>query len=172
MAMKFLHGVMQKIEKLNHALYYVSSLAIVLSAFILTYEVIVRYVLKIPTIWEIETSVYLTVMATYLGAAYGLKDGAHINIDLITRLLPKKFPEKLSLVTSMIALVFCLLLAWKGWGMWWEATAKGWHSESLWGPPLTIPYFFLPLGMTLLSLQYVILISEIIENRGGKSHGS
>jgi TRAP-type C4-dicarboxylate transport system permease small subunit len=172
MAMKFLHGVMQKIEKLNHALYYVSSLAIVLSAFILTYEVIVRYVLKIPTIWEIETSVYLTVMATYLGAAYGLKDGAHINIDLITRLLPKKFTEKLSLVTSMIALVFCLLLSWKGWGMWWEATAKGWHSESLWGPPLTIPYFFLPLGMTLLSLQYVILISEIIENRGGKSHGS
>ncbi|MBU0651320.1 MAG: TRAP transporter small permease [Proteobacteria bacterium] len=172
MTMKFLRGVMQKIEKLNRTLYYVSSLAIVLSAFILTYEVIVRYVLRIPTIWEIETSVYLTIMATYLGAAYGLKDGAHINIDLITRLLPKKFTEKLSLVTSTIAFVFCLLVAWKGWGMWWEATAKGWHSESLWGPPLTIPYFFLPLGMTLLSLQYVMLISEIIERRGGKSHGS
>ena len=75
MAMQFFHGVMQKIENLNRALYYVSSLAIVLSAFILTYEVIVRYVLRIPTIWEIETSVYLTIMATYLGAAYGLKDG-------------------------------------------------------------------------------------------------
>lgn len=172
MAMTFLRRVMQKIESLNRTLYYVSSLAIVLSAFILTYEVIVRYVLRIPTIWEIETSVYLTIMATYLGAAYGLKDGAHINIDLITRLLPKKFTEKLSLVTSMIAFVFCVLLAWKGWGMWWEATAKGWRSESLWGPPLTIPYFFLPLGMTLLSLQYVVLISEIIERRGGKSHGS
>jgi len=163
---------MQKIEKLNRTLYYVSSIAIVLSAFILTYEVIVRYVLRIPTIWEIETSVYLTVMATYVGAAYGLKDGAHINIDLITRLLPKKFTKKLSLVTSMIALAFCMLLSWKGWVMWWEATAKGWCSESLWGPPLTVPYFFLPLGMTLLSLQYVILIFEYIEKIGGQSHGS
>lgn len=172
MTMKLLRGMLQKIEALNRVLYYVSSIAIVLSAFILTYEVIVRYVLRIPTIWEIESSVYLTVMATYLGAAYGLKDGAHINIDLITRLLPKRFMEKLSLVTSVIAFVFCLLLAWKGWLMWWEATAKGWRSESLWGPPLTIPYFFLPLGMTLLSLQYVILISEIIERRGGESHGS
>lgn len=172
MAMTFLRGIMQKIENLNRALYYVSSLAILLSAFILTYEVIVRYVLRVPTIWEIESSVYLTIMATYLGAAYGLKDGAHINIDMITRLLPKGVTEKLSLVTSMISLVFCLLLAWKGWVMWWEATIKGWHSESLWGPPLTIPYFFLPLGMTLLSLQYVGLISTIIEKRGGTSHGS
>ena len=172
MMMKFLRVLMQKIEDLNRILYHVSSLAILLSAFILTYEVIVRYILRVPTIWEIESSVYLTVMATYLGAAYGLKDGAHINIDLITRLLPRGFTEKLSLVSSTIALVFCLLLAWKGWGMWWEATSKGWHSESLWGPPLTIPYFFLPLGMTLLSLQYVILISGMIEQRGGKSHGS
>lgn len=172
MMMKLLRQVLQKIEDLNRILYYVSSLAILLSAFILTYEVIVRYVLRIPTIWEIETSVYLTVMAAYLGAAYGLKDGAHINIDLITRLLPQAFTEKLSLVASVLSLSFCLLLAWKGWVMWWEATAKGWHSESLWGPPLTIPYFFLPMGMTLLSLQYVSLITEIIEKRGGKSHGS
>ena len=172
MTMKFLRGLMQKIENLNHALYYVSSLAILLSAFILTYEVIVRYVLRIPTIWEIESSVYLTVMATYLGAAYGLKDGAHINIDMITRLLPEGFTSKLSLVTSIISLVFCMLVAWKGWGMWWEATSKGWVSESLWGPPLTVPYFFLPLGMTLLSLQYVVLISGLITERGEKSHGS
>jgi len=170
--MKLLRKVLQTIEGLNRALYYTSSIAIVLSAFILTYEVIVRYILRVPTIWEIETSVYLTVMATYLGAAYGLRDGAHINIDLVTRLLPRRVNEKLSLATSLISLVFCVLLAWKGWGMWWEATAKGWRSESLWGPPLTIPYFFLPLGMTLLSLQYVILISEIIEKRGGASHGS
>ncbi|MBM4313576.1 MAG: TRAP transporter small permease [Deltaproteobacteria bacterium] len=172
MTMKLLRGVLQKIENLNRALYYISSLAILLSAFILTYEVIVRYVLSVPTIWEIESSVYLTIMATYLGAAYGLKDGAHINIDMLTRLLPKGITEKLSLVTSMLSLAFCLLLAWKGWVMWWEATARGWRSESLWGPPLTIPYFFLPLGMTLLCLQYVSLISGIIEKKGGRSHGS
>ena len=36
------------------------------------------------------------------------------------------------------------------------------HSESLWGPPLWIPYFFLPLGMTLLFLQYIVYIRDKI----------
>jgi len=38
------------------------------------------------------------------------------------------------------------------------------HSESLWGPPLWIPYFFLPLGMTLLFLQYIVYIRDKIVN--------
>ena len=160
----------QKIESLNRGLYYAGSLAILLAAFVLTYEVIVRHILRVPTIWEIEFSVYLIIMATYLGAAYGLKDGAHIRIDVVVRLLPEEFRRKLFLVTSLFSLAFCMILAWKGWEMWWEATSKGWRSESLWGPPLTIPYIFLPLGMTLLSLQYLILIVGLM--RRGETHGS
>lgn len=155
----------KKIEGLNRFIYMISSLAILLSAFILTYEVIMRYVLRTPTIWEIEASVYLTIMATFLAAAYGLKDGAHINIDLVTRLLPPKFNTKLSMVTSALSLVFCILIAWKGWGMWWEAFSKGWRSETVWSFPLAVPYFFLPLGMTLLSLQYIIQIGKVKGSR-------
>jgi TRAP-type C4-dicarboxylate transport system permease small subunit len=160
----------QKIESLNRGVYYTASLAILLSAFVLTYEVIIRYILRAPTIWEIEFSVYLIIMATYLGAAYGLKDGAHININIVVRLLPNEVKRKLSLLTSLLSWAFCIILAWKGWEMWWEATSKGWRSESLWGPPLTIPYIFLPIGMTLLSLQYLILIVGLM--RGGETHGS
>jgi TRAP-type C4-dicarboxylate transport system permease small subunit len=49
-------------------------------------------------------------------------------------------------------------VAYKGWELFWEAYSKGWKSDSLWGPPLAIPYFFLPLGLTLLSLQFIIQI--------------
>jgi len=158
---EFLAQLADKVESFNRFVYIISSGAILFSAFVLTYEVVMRYFLKTPTIWEIEASVYLTIMATFLGAAYGLKDGAHINIDLITRLLSPRFNARLSLITSILSLTFCVLIAWKGWGMWWEALAKGWKSESVWSFPLAIPYFFLPLGMTLLSLQYLIKISRI-----------
>ncbi len=100
-------------------------------------------------------------MATFGGAAYGLKNGAHIHIDLLTHLLPARIQARLFLLTSVVALVFCALLALMGWEMWWEATIKGWKSDSLWGPPLWIPYLFLPLGMTLLCLQYLVQISHI-----------
>ncbi len=149
----------EKIESWNRILYYLSAVAILISALILTYEVIMRYLFRTPTIWEIEATVYLTIMATFLGAAYGLKDGAHIKIDLVTRLLPTSFNSWLSIITSYLSLAFCILLAWRGWAMWGEALFKGWKSESIWSVPLAIPYFFLPLGMTLLSLQYVKEIS-------------
>jgi TRAP-type C4-dicarboxylate transport system permease small subunit len=153
-----LRWVARRIEGFNRAMYWVSAGAILLSSLILTYEVVMRYFLKIPTIWEVETAVYLGILATFLGAAYGLKDGAHINIDLVTRILPAGLQRKLEAVTSVLSLLFCLYVAYKGWEMFWEAYSKGWKSDSLWGPPLAIPYFFLPLGMTLLSLQFIIQI--------------
>lgn len=139
----------------------VCAISILISALVLTYEVLMRYVFKTPTIWEIEFSVYLLIMATFVGAAYGLKNGAHINIDLITHLLPCRAHTYLSFVTSIISLIFCVLLTWMGWEMWWEAASKGWRSDSLWGPPLWISYLFLPLGVTLLCLQYLVHLSNL-----------
>jgi len=46
--------------------------------------------------------------------------------------------------------------------MWWEAVTRNDHSESLWGPPLWIPYFFLPLGLSLLFFQYIVYIVKKI----------
>jgi TRAP-type C4-dicarboxylate transport system permease small subunit len=149
------------LSRVSEASGIICALSILLSAGVLTYEVITRYVLKTPTIWEIEFSVFLLIMATFVGSAYGLKNGAHIHIDLITHLLPPRIQVRLSLLTSIVALLFCTLLAWMGWDMWWEATVKGWRSDSLWGPPLWVPYLFLPLGMTLLCLQYLVHISNL-----------
>jgi len=153
-----LRTMARMVEGFNRAMYWLSAGAILLSSLILTYEVVMRYFLKIPTIWEVETAVYLGILATFLGAAYGLKDGAHINIDLVTRALPPGVQRKLQAVTSVLSLLFCLYVAYKGWELFWEAYSKGWKSDSLWGPPLAIPYFFLPLGLTLLSLQFIIQI--------------
>lgn len=149
------------VERFNRAMYWLSALAILLSSLVLTYEVVMRYFLKIPTIWEVETAIYLGVLATFMGAAYGLKDGAHINIDLLTRTLPPSIQRKLEKGTSVLALLFCIYVAYKGWGLFWEAYIKGWRSDSLWGPPLSIPYFFLPLGLTLLSLQLIVQILDL-----------
>lgn len=158
----------RRVEAFNRVMYWFSAVAILLSALILTYEVLMRYLFRIPTIWEIEAAIYLGVLATFMGAAYGLKDGAHINIDLVTRALPPRIQTRLYRMMSFISLLFCIYLSYKGWQLWWEAFSKGWRSESLWGPPLAIPYLFLPLGISLLSLQFII---EIFGLRKAKKEG-
>ena len=56
------------------------------------------------------------------------------------------------------------ILAWFAWPMWWEAVVRKEHTESLWGPPLWIPYLFLPFGMSLLFLQYIVYIIKKIKS--------
>lgn len=149
------------IEKFNYLLYFVGGISILIASFILTYEVFMRYFFKFPSHWEIEFAVYLGVMAAFLGAAYGLKDDAHIGIDIVTTILPPKIRDGLVRVTSFISLLFCFLITYYSWIFWWEAYSYGWRSTSVWGPPLAIPYFFLPMGMTLLTLQFIIQIFRL-----------
>jgi len=145
------------IEEFNRAMYWVSAGAILLSSLILTYEVVMRYFLKIPTIWEVETAVYLGILATFLGAAYGLKTEP----TSILTLLPGPSPRGCSVNSrrSPRFSPFSFASTWptRG-GNCFGSLFQGWKSDSLWGPPLAIPYFFLPLGLTLLSLQFIIQI--------------
>lgn len=166
----FLRKSAGTIERFNRLMYWVSAVAILLASLILTYEVVMRYFFRAPTIWEIEFSIYLGVLATFLGAAYGLKDRAHINIDIFVRALPAGVQNKLSKITYLLSLLFCILLAYKGWEFWWEALSKGWRSESFWGPPLAIPYFFLPMGITMLCLQFIIELWGLGKPKEGSVH--
>jgi len=69
------------------------------------------------------------------------------------------------LLSSLLSLGFCLVIAWTGLSWWEEAWAGDWHGETVWAPPLWIPYIAMPLGMALLSLQYVADIASILTGR-------
>ncbi len=157
------------VELLSNLAGYASALAILLATLVIVEQVVVRYVLRQATIWQVEFAVYLLIAATFIGAAYGLKENSHINIELVTTHLPSRAKRWLDLFTSVIALWFCAYLAWKGAVMWWEAYEGGWRTSSLWSIPLTYPYAILPIGMGLTSLQYVAKIADrITELRGSR----
>lgn len=142
---------------------YVSALCILAATLIIVEQVVVRYVFRTPTVWQVETSVYLLIASTFLGAPYGLKENAHINIDMLVIYLPRRAREWLDLLTSSIALAFCLFLAWRGGAMWWDAYEGGWTSSGIFSFPLVYPYALLPLGMGLTSLQYLVRLGERVK---------
>jgi len=157
----------KKIEKIinttSDVTGYMGAFAIVCAALILTYEVVFRYLYNAPTIWEIEASVFLLMFSGFIGASFVLKNNAHINIKLITSRLSSKTQMLLDIITSILSFLFCVAMTYRAWPMWWEAYDLGWVSESLWGPPLWIPYLFLPVGFTIISAQYVVHILKSIE---------
>ncbi|SFE87166.1 TRAP transporter small permease subunit [Alteribacillus iranensis] len=139
---------------------YLGGIAIFASTLIIVYQVIVRSFFNVPTVWQTELSIYLLMFATFVGATYGLKHNSHVGVDVIIERLPKRGQSILRIFTSLLCVIFTVVLSWKAWELWWEVTENGWHSSTLWGPPLTFPYFILPLGMTFVTLQFIVLIYE------------
>ena len=150
------------IEGLTHLTGWIAALSLVAAAVVVTEGVIVRKVFGISTIWQIEASVYLLIFTVFSGAAFVQKNEHHLNVDLVVIHLSPKTREVTLIVVSIISCIIAAVLTWYAWPMWWEAVVNNEHSESLWGPPLWIPYFFLPLGMTLLFLQYILYIRKKI----------
>jgi TRAP-type C4-dicarboxylate transport system permease small subunit len=161
--------VLRVIHALTMVSGYVSGLAILAATLIIVEQVLVRYVMNAATIWQVETAVYLLIAATFLGAPYGLKLNAHINIDILVFWLPERVRSRLDIATAFLALLFCLFLSWRGCVMWWEAFDGGWKSSTILSVPLIYPYALLPLGMILTSLQYLIRLMDLTRALRGQN---
>lgn len=142
---------------------WVAALCLVAAALIVTEAVIVRKLLGISTIWQIEASVYLLIFTVFVGAPFVQKNEHHLNVDLVIIHLSPRTRELTLIVVSIMSCILTAILAWYAWPMWWETVINNEHSESLWGPPLWIPFLFLPLGMTILFMQYIVFIGRKIE---------
>ena len=163
--MKKLGRILNRIiDGLTYLTGWTAALCLVSAAIIVTEAVLVRKILGISTIWQIEASVYLLMFTVFAGAPFVQKNEHHLNVDLVIIHLSPRTREIVLIIVSIITCLLAALLAWYAWPMWWETVVKNEHSESLWGPPLWIPYFFLPLGMTLLFLQYIVGIRDKIVN--------
>ena len=137
-----------------------SSVALVVAGFVLTYSVIVRYFWKISTDWQDEMSVFLIVGAVFMSAAAIQSRRGHVAVEAITELLSPRANMVRQILVDAASLVFCAYFAWKTWLLLAEAWTEGFHSGSTWGPPLWIPYSLMTVGMTLLSLQILLQVVQ------------
>jgi TRAP-type C4-dicarboxylate transport system permease small subunit len=152
---------------------WMAALCLVAAALIITEAVLVRKIFGASTIWQIEASVFLLIFTVFVGAAFVQKNEHHLNVDLVIGRFAPKTREIILIGVSVFSCVLAAVIAFYAWPMWWETVVNREHSESLWGPPLWIPYLFLPLGMTLLCLQYIVYIrNKVVSLREGRFQGA
>lgn len=127
--------------------------------------VVVRYALAQSAVWQHEFVTYSLIGATFLGSPYVLLTRGHINVDLLPLWLGMSARRVLAVAAAAVGVAFCVLITWTGAGLWHEAWAADWHSDTVWGPPLWIPYLAMPVGMGLVALQYVADIAAVLTGR-------
>src|SRR6266436_3871419 len=144
--------------RINVAIVLVSSIALVASAFVLTYSVASRYFFHFSTDWQDELSVFLIVGAVFMSSAAIQARRGHVGIEAVVGLLPAGVNHVRQILVDGASFVFCAFFAWKSWLLLDEAWTENFHSESTWGPPLWIPYSLMTVGMTLLAAQILMQI--------------
>ncbi len=151
---------------LNRLILTLGGIALILASCVLTWSVVARYFLKVPTPWQDEMAVFLIVGSVFLSAAAVQANRGHVGIELMASLLPPRANRIRMIVVDLASFAFCAFFAWKSWTLLHEAWVDDYHSSSTWGPPLWIPYGLMALGMTLLPIQILLQIGKPVETRG------
>lgn len=152
------------VDRISDAAGYVSGILLLVSTLVICEAVALRYFIGAPTVWQTELSVYLLMFAAFVGGAYGLKHGDHVNVDLVIEKLPRKAGMAVGILAAVLGLIFVVVVAYISFGLWWHATETGQRSGTAWNPRMTFPYFIIPLGMTLMALQYVSIIYDRVQD--------
>jgi TRAP-type C4-dicarboxylate transport system permease small subunit len=142
----------------NNIIVVLGALALIAACAILSYSVAGRALFHSPNYWQDEAAVFLLVGATFMTAAYVQSQRGHIGIEAFIGLLPPMVNSIRLWLVDVASLAFCAFFAWKSWTLTHEAWVDGQVSNSMWSPPLTIPYGLMAVGMTLLCAQILLQI--------------
>lgn len=135
------------------------SLVLVLVIFI---EVCCRYYFFISTAWAEELSRYLFIWLTYIGAAYAIDEGSHVEIDIFAQMLKKikddeRREKALNALTAVSMFCTCAFLIVFG-QIFWAYMMKIWQTTQT-SPTMGIPmgYVYLPVFIgTLVAIYHCL----------------
>jgi TRAP-type C4-dicarboxylate transport system permease small subunit len=127
--------------------------------------VFVRYVLNQNTIWQTDFVTWSLVGATFIGSPYLLLSRGHVNVDVLPLHLKGRARWWLALASVLMSLAFAVILAVLTGRFWLEAWDNRWVSDTMWRARLWIPYMSMPIGMTILSLQFVADLLSLVSGR-------
>lgn len=160
----------QAVKGFNVLTGYLSGITIVVTSIIICYGVVMRYYFASSISWMLEMSIYLLIIATFMSAGYTQLQRGHVTIEVLEHILSSRANKWRYLIGDILSLVFCAFVAWNAWEFFHEAFADGRVTNSTWGPKLWIPYSFMAIGMTALSLQLMVQIVDTLVGWKGRPH--
>jgi TRAP-type C4-dicarboxylate transport system permease small subunit len=88
-----------------------------------------------------------------------------VNVDVVPIYVGERARFWLAICAITVSLAFCLLMTVLTFQFWYEAYENGWVSDTMWRARLWIPYGAMPVGLGILTLQYVADLLNLLTGR-------
>jgi TRAP-type C4-dicarboxylate transport system permease small subunit len=155
----------RSVRRLSQWCGFVAAALIALGVVVVCQMVFVRFVLNENTIWQTDFVTYSIVAATFLGSPYVLMLRGHVSVDVLPQYLGRQARYWLALGSILMSLAFCAVIFVLTYRYWQEAWNESWLSNTMWRVRLWIPFASMPIGLGILTLQYVVELYCLVSGR-------
>jgi TRAP-type C4-dicarboxylate transport system permease small subunit len=123
-------------------------------------EVLLRYGFNQPIRWIVEVSEYSLLWITFLGAAWVLRQGGHVRVDILLHFLSPAALRRCGLFSAAAGALTTLVLLIFGADATWTAYVRGSYKPTGINIPSWIVLGSIPIGALLLFLRFNVLFVE------------
>lgn len=142
-----------------------SGFFILLTAFLIGFEVMMRYVFSAPTVWTFDVTIFLIIYSAYVGSAFTMKEGKHVKVDFLVNLIVRRRILFLciGILTNLVLVLFWILVTWRVFVEFLNAYRLSEVTLSYLRFPMTIPLAAIFAGGGLIFVQ---LLRELVRQVG------
>ncbi|MGN7396676.1 TRAP transporter small permease [Peribacillus frigoritolerans] len=147
---------------------YLAGLFIILTTFMIFFEVVSRALFNQPTIWATELSIYAIIGSCFLGSAYAVRTYSHITVDLLINNVNDRIKTILAYLSNALGLVFSIIFTFYGFHHSMKTMELDVTSATLLRVPMYLPELLLPVGGVLMCLAFFLQILDGGVHKGGE----
>lgn len=126
-----------------------------LMAFWISYDVLMRKIFNAPTIWASDLSEYGLLWATFLGTGWLVREGGHVEIDILTSRLNLRWQHVFGVIGALIAAGSSAVMLWQGIDLTIDALVRGQTMARTWNVPRWLVWSIIPIGSFFLTIEWV-----------------
>ena len=123
-------------------------------------EVLLRYGFNSPISWVVEISEYSLLWITFLGAAWVLRNGGHVRVDIVLQYLSPRALRVCGLVSSAMGALTALVLLIFGAEATYSAMMRGAFKPTGIDVPTWMVIIVIPVGGLLLLFRFARFFAE------------
>jgi len=141
------------------------SILLVATTLLVFLDVVMRFGFSAGFLWSQELTLHMSAWFVLLGASYGLKVGAHINMDAFVKLFPTNGRKIITSLACLLGLGYCGLVMYGSWIYLKKMHMIGIELEDI-PVPAWLAHSMLLFGFVFLTIRLFILLWDVVFGDG------
>ena len=127
-------------------------------------QVVARYIFNYSFTWALELATFIFGGLIFLGLSYGVRISAHIGVDALVKVLPRRAARVVAIVACLLCLVYTVIVFYGAWIYVDKMYMIGILAQDM-PVPQWIPRLVLPIGFGLLFIRFGAVLLDMLRGR-------